>query len=66
MIADLHALAERVCGRVRNDRLPLPCPGCHKPGLMRVHRTCKMWCRVCWREMTDDDYERQVDHGCAR
>lgn len=73
LFLDLHRQVERFTGRAPSDRCPVPCPHCRRQALHRVHaRTVvagglrhgtagQVVCRSCWREMSDDDYERLSD-----
>uniref|UniRef100_UPI003F498D16 hypothetical protein n=1 Tax=Pseudonocardia sp. CA-138482 TaxID=3240023 RepID=UPI003F498D16 len=57
LLRRLHERAERYCGRDRADRIPTPCPACHRRGLVREHRANLVRCRECDARLNDDDYD---------
>ncbi len=57
---DLHAQVEGFVGRATGDRAPMPCPKCERRALVREHRSGRVTCRYCWREMSDAHYEELV------
>lgn len=74
LLLRLHEQVEHVVGRAPSDRLPIPCPACHRTTLFREHgvpnvvtatlrpgREGRVVCRSCWHQMSDDAYARLQD-----
>jgi hypothetical protein len=59
---DLLALHERgrqlVTGGSGNARLPVPCPSCEAPALVRANGSDQVDCRACGRYWPESDYRR--------
>ena len=69
LLLRLHEQVEHVVGRAPADRLPIPCPACHRTSLFREHgvpavvsgstrpgQPGRVVCRTCWHQMSDDAY----------
>ncbi len=63
LLLGLHRDTERLTGRAPADLLPLPCPKCKRPALVRLHSAGRIDCRSCGdpggndERFTDDDYD---------
>ncbi len=56
-LLELHRQAEAMASRQAADRLPLPCPTCRRPALIRLHSNGKVECKACGERITDQDYD---------
>lgn len=61
VLLNLHLRALAFAGWNPVDRVPVPCPACERPAMVRERPIRKVVCRCCWREMTDDAYEALID-----
>lgn len=62
LLLKLHRDAEHYTGRKPADRVPLPCPRCRRPALIRLHNQGDpgggyVDCRACHHRMTDQEYD---------
>lgn len=57
LLSDLHRIAESKAARRPADQLPLPCPTCRRPALIRLHYSGKVECKACGDRMTDQEYD---------
>lgn len=76
LLLDLHRQTERFVGRAAADRCPVPCPRCQRQSLFREHPRVvvsgtvrlgsagQVVCRVCWAQLTDDEYGQLTDITC--